>query len=150
RVLDRPRWALVIVDGTPDRVVKTIIAGEGARGSIEPKPLTGVTSKALEVYARELGVGSVVVIEKTLIATLSSEIEAVLRFDHDGAARALAALRVLKKPAGRGIWTEPAILELLPAPAVEPIQRTFDLLVPDGSALLAYVIEDDRQRVHTS
>jgi hypothetical protein len=39
---------------------------------------------------------------------------------------------------------------VLPAPSIEPIQRTFDLLIPDRSALVAYVIEDDRSRVHTS
>jgi hypothetical protein len=150
RVLDRPRWALVIVDGTPERVEKVIVAGQDARGTIEPQPLPGVTSKALEAYANQLGVSAVIVIDRGLIAELSAEIEAVLRIDQDGAAQALVALRALKKHAGRRIWTEPALLELLPAPAFEPIQRTFDLLVPDHSALLAYVIEDDRKRVHTS
>ena len=48
------------------------------------------------------------------------------------------------------MWTEPPLLDLLPAPAFDPIQRTFDLLIPDRSALLAYVIEDDRSRVHSS
>jgi hypothetical protein len=38
----------------------------------------------------------------------------------------------------------------LPAPSYEPLQRTFDLLVPDRSAMLAYVIEDDRSRIHAS
>jgi hypothetical protein len=38
----------------------------------------------------------------------------------------------------------------LPPPAFEPLQRTFDLLVPDRSALVVYVIEDDRSRVHAS
>jgi hypothetical protein len=150
RVLDRPRWALVVIDGSPDRVLKLIIAGEGARGSIAAPPLPGVTSKALEAYGKQLGVGSVIVIDRKLISDLSAEIESVLRIDQDGAAQSLAALRALKKHAGRGIWTEPPLLELLPAPAIEPIQRTFDLLVPDRAALLAYVIEDDRTCVHTS
>jgi hypothetical protein len=42
------------------------------------------------------------------------------------------------------------VLELLPAPSYEPLQRTFDLLVPDRSAMLAYIIDDDRSRLHTS
>src|SRR6185436_7087768 len=58
--------------------------------------------------------------------------------------------RAFRQFAGRGIWMEPPLLDLLPTPAAEPIQRTFDLLVPDNSALVAYVIEDDRSRVHTS
>jgi hypothetical protein len=152
RVLDRPRWALVIVDGVPDRVLKVVIAGNDARGSIDPAtaPLPGVAPKALEAYAKQLGVGAVVVVDRHVIRELSSEIESSLRFDQDGIAQALIALRALKRHAGKGIWTEPALLDVLPAPTIDPIQRTFDLLVPDNSALVAYVVEDDRSRVHTS
>jgi len=152
RVLDKPRWALVIIDGTPDKVVKVIIAGADARGSIDPAsaPLPGVSEKALGAYAKQLGVGSVIVVDRHVVKQLSSEIENALRFDVDGIAQSLVALKALKKHAGKGVWTEPPLLELLPAPAIDPIQRTFDLLVPDRSALVAYVIEDDCQRVHTS
>ncbi len=152
RVLDKPRWALVIVDGTPDTVLKVIIAGDGARGSVDPAthPLPGVAPKQLESYAKLLGVGAVIVVEKTVIRQLSADIEGALKLDMDGMAQSLVALRALKKHAGTGIWTEPPLLDLLPAPAAEPIQRTFDLLIPDRSALVAYVIEDDRSRVHTS
>ncbi len=152
RVLERPRWALVIVDGVPDRVLKVVIAGHDARGSIDPAsaPLPGVTPKALEAYAKQLGVGAVVVVDRRVIRELSSEIESSLRFDQDGVAQGLIALRALKRHAGKGIWTEPALLDVLPAPTIDPIQRTFDLLVPDNSALVAYVVEDDRSRVHTS
>lgn len=152
RVLDKPRWALVIVDGSPDKLLKVVIAGDGARGSIDvaSAPLPGVTPKALETYAKQLGVGAVVVVDRRVIKELSSEIESALRVDQDGIAQSLVALRALKRHAGRGIWTEPTLLDVLPAPSFEPIQRTFDLLIPDRSALVAYVIEDDRARVHTS
>jgi hypothetical protein len=150
--LNKPRWALVVVDGLPDRVIKVVIAGHDARGSIDPAsaPLPGVTPKALEAYARQLDVHAVIVIERHVIKQLSSEIESALRHDQDGVAQGLIALRALKKHAGKGIWTEPPLLDVLPAPSIDPIQRTFDLLVPDNSALVAYVIEDDRSRVHTS
>jgi hypothetical protein len=152
RVLDKPRWALVVVDGVPDRVIKVVIAGHDARGSIDPAsaPLTGVSPKALEAYAKQLDVNAVIVVDRHVIKELSSEIESTLRFDQDGVAQGLVALRALKKHAGKGIWTEPPLLDVLPAPSIDPIQRTFDLLVPDNSALVAYVIEDDRSRVHTS
>lgn len=150
RVLNQPRWALVIIDGAIDRVVKTIIAGHDARGSITPVPLSGVGAKDLQAYAKQLGVGAVIVVDKPLVRHLSREIEGALRFDADGAAQGLVALRALKKYAGRGVWTEPPILDILPAPTIEPLQRTFDLLVPDRSAIVAYVIDDDRTRVHTS
>jgi hypothetical protein len=150
RVLDAPAWALVVIDGAPDRVVSIVIAGHDAKGRIDPRPLPGLTSKALAGFAKQLGVASLVVIERGLAGELSREIESALRIDMDGVEQALVALRVVKKHAGRGLWTEPPLLELLPAPAYEPVQRTFDLLVPDGSALLAYVFDDDRSRVHTS
>ena len=152
RVLDKPRWALVVVDGVPDRVIKVVIAGHDARGSIDPTtaPLPGTDEKSLAAYAKQLGVTAVIVVEKSLIKDLSAEIENALRFDQDGIAQSLVALRALERHAGTGIWTEPALLDVLPAPSIDPIQRTFDLLVPDRSALVAYVIEDDRSRIHTS
>jgi hypothetical protein len=149
--MTKPRWALVIVDGTPANVLKVIVAGDDARGAIEPPPiLPGTSERDLAAFATLLGVGAVIVVERTLVRELSSEIESLLRLDQDGAAQGLIALRALKKHAGQRLWTEPPLLELLPAPAIEPIQRTFDLLVPDRSALVVYVLEDDRSRVHTS
>ena len=151
RVLERPKWALVIVDGSHANPLKCIIAGDGARGSIDPPPpLPGVTSKELAAYARALAVHSLIVVDRRVLAELSAEIEGALRLDQDGVAQSLVALRALKQRAGNGLWTEPALLEILPAPSFEAVQRTFDLLVPDGSALVAYVIDDDRKRVHTS
>lgn len=120
RVLDRPVWQLVILDGgTPIRTI-------GPAG------------------------GAVIRIEQTLIAELSAEIEPQLALDQDFLQQGLIVLRALKRHAGKGIATDPAILDVLPTPNYDGIQRTFDLLVPDRSALLAYVIEDDRSRVHAS
>ena len=152
RVLDTPAWALVIVDGGPERVISIIVAGAGGRGAIDlaTAPPLGVEPKALAAFATRLGVGSVIVIDRTLIGELSAEIEGALAPDQDGVAQSLIALRALKRHAGHRLWTEPPLLDLLPAPAFEPVQRTFDLLVPDRSAMVAYVIEDDRTRVHTS
>jgi hypothetical protein len=149
RVLDAPSWALVVVDGAPPKLISVVIAGRGRIDELSA-PLASTEPAALEAYAKKLNVASVVVVDHSLIAQLSTEIEGALRFDMDGVAQALVALRALKKHAGRGVWTEPPLLDMLPTPAYEPIQRTLDLLVPDRSALLAYVIEDDRSRVHTS
>ncbi len=152
RVLAAPAWALVVIDGAPGNIVSIVIAGKAARGRIDPAtaPLASTDPAALEAYARRLEVHSVIVIDQHLIRTLSEEIEGALDLEMDGVEQSLVALRALKHHAGRGVWTEPPLLELLPAPSYEPLQRTFDLLVPDHSALIAYVIEDDRSRVHTS
>lgn len=152
-VLDRPRWALVIVAQTEPLVIaKVIVAGHEARGSIDPGPLaiTSLEPRALRALARTLDVGAVVAIEAGLIAGLSADVEAQLSLDQDPVAQGLVVLRALKKAAGRGVWSEPHLLDLLPAPSYEPIQRTFDLLVPDNTAMAAYVIEDDRSAVHAS
>jgi hypothetical protein len=150
RVLEEPRWALAVLDA--GAVIKLVIAGAGARGSIDPAsvPLPALTSKGLAAWAKQLGVGAVIAIDRSVIASLSADIEGALRLDQDLVAQGLVALRALKKHAGTGVWTEPPILDLLPAPAYEPLQRTFDLLIPDRTALLAYVIDDDRTRIHSS
>lgn len=145
RVLAPARWALAILDG--GQLHQLIVSGEGARPLVA---LPGLGGQALADYAHALGVAAVVVIERRLIAELSAEIEAALALDQDFVAQGLIVLRALKRHAGRGVWTEPPLLELLPAPAFEPLQKTFDLLIPDRSALVAYVVEDDRSRVHAS
>lgn len=147
RVLEQSAWALAILD---EGVVKKLVVT--GRGAIDPAsvPLPGLDDKSLAAWAKSLDVSAIVALERHVIGELVGEIEAALRFDQDLVEQGLVALRVLKRFAGRGLWTEPSLLEVLPAPTYEPLQRTFDLLVPDDTALLAYVIEDDRQRVHSS
>jgi hypothetical protein len=147
-VLAPTRWALAILDR--GMLCRLIIRGEGARELTALPELPGLSAEALAAYRRTLGVAAVIVVERRLIAELSAEIEAAHRIDQDLVAQGLIVLGALKKHAGHGVWTEPPLLELLPAPSYEPLQRTFDLLVPDRSAMLAYVIEDDRSRIHAS
>jgi hypothetical protein len=140
--LDAPAWALVVVDGAPTKPIKVIVAG---RGAVDTAPYA-----SLAELAKRLGVGAVIALDRGVIRALSEEIEGVLQPAMDGVAQALVALRALKKHANRGIWTEPSLLDVLPAPSYEPLQKTFDLLVPDNSALVAYIIDDDRARIHAS
>jgi hypothetical protein len=149
RVLAPTPWALAILDrGT---LIHLVVRGEGARPLVPlPVPLPELGTQALAQYAKTLGVAAVVAVERHLIAELSAEIEAQLALDQDLLAQGLIVLRALKRHAGHGVWTEPPLLDLLPAPSYEAIQRTFDLLVPDRSAMLAYVIDDDRRAVHAS
>jgi len=143
RVLAQPAWALVIVER--ERPIRAIVSG---RGAVDHSALAGKVDAA--AWARALGVAAAIVLERGVIGDLSAEIESALRLDQDPVEQGLVALRALKRHARRGVWTEPPLLDILPSPGYEPIQRTFDLLVPDKSALLAYVIDDDRQRVHAS
>ncbi|MBP6629509.1 MAG: hypothetical protein KBG28_08150 [Kofleriaceae bacterium] len=153
---DRPRWALVIVQpaaegGAAPVVERVIIAGAGGEGRLEaPPPLAGTSSRDLAALARALDVAAVVVVATDVVAALSADLERRLRFDQDGVEQGLLVLAALRRVAGRGVWTEPALLDLLPAPGFDGLQRTFDLLVPDATTLVGYVFDDDQRAVHTS
>lgn len=161
RVWGVPAWALAIVgEESPDggggrgerALLRLIVAGAGGRGEVPlaEVPWRGVGAAQLGELARQLGVRAVVAIERGAVATLSRQLEPALRPRQDLVEHGLLALRALKGMAGKGVWTSPELLELLPAPGYDSVQRTFDLLIPDDTSLLAYVIEDDRQRLHTS
>jgi hypothetical protein len=143
RVLEQPAWALAILDG--GKPIKIVVTG---KGSVDPAIEFDV--RALDGVAKRLGVAAVIAIERAVMTELAREIESALRLEQDLVEQGLVALRALKRHAGKGIWSEPPLLELLPTPSYEPLQRTFDLLIPDRSAMVAYVIEDDRSRIHAS
>jgi hypothetical protein len=144
-----PRFALGFVEGSPPHLIKIVVAGRGAV-PVEEAPLTGLDPHALQAWCKRLGVRGCVVLDTGVIAAVSAEVERHLSIDQDIAAQGLAILRAFKRHAGKGVWTEPHVIDLLPAPPYEAIQRTFDLLIPDGSSLLAYIIDDDRRAVHAS
>lgn len=145
-MLEAPRFAVVWVDG--ERVLKAIVRGQGA---VDPArvPYDG-SADAPRQIAEALGVPVVVVLDREALAEVLGIIERELRFEDDFVAQGLTMLRGVKELAGAGIWTEPRLLELVPAPPFDALQRTFDFLVPNGSALVAYVFEDDRSDVHAS
>ena len=41
-------------------------------------------------------------------------------------------------------------LDIVPVPPHDALQRTFDLMIPNGTAMVAYVLEDDKSDVHAS
>ncbi len=145
--IDDPRFAMVWIDG--DQVIKAVVRGQGAL-PLDQVPFAGTSDQALEALAAELGVGALVVFQRGAIESLFAGIDSQLRAGDDYVAQGLVMLRELKALAGEGIWSHPHLLEIVPAPPFEALQRTFNLLVPDGSAMVAYVIEDDRSDVHAS
>lgn len=147
RVLDEPRWALLVIEG--DRLIHAIIAPEGAVPTARV-PFTGTDPDALDALAEALEVDAVIVVESDAIARLQAEIDSELTLDQDFAAQGLVMLRAAKRLSGAGIWSRPSLLDIVPAPRYEALQRTFDLLIPDRTAMLAYVIADDRRSIHTS
>ncbi|HWM85298.1 MAG TPA: hypothetical protein VNO33_05655 [Kofleriaceae bacterium] len=140
-------WAAVFVEG--GRVVHAVRAGEGA---IDPGAvaLGGTRPADLATTRRALGVGLLAVIEVGAIARLHTEIDRRLRWGDDYPAQCLSILRVLKRQSGAGIWLEPGFLDLVPPLTPEPLERTFQLLVPSGTSILAYVFDARPPDVHAS
>jgi hypothetical protein len=120
------------------------------RGAVDPSAITSLEPRGLRAAAKKLDVSAVIAVQTDALSRLTAEIERQLRLDQDLVEQGLVVLRALKRLSGHGVWSEPHLLELLPAPSFEPLQKTFDLLVPDGTAMVAYVIEDDRSRLHAS
>ena len=151
RVLHRARWALAIVDGTPPTLLKLIIAGHDATGTVDrANVVPGVDHASMTAWAASLGVGALIVLDRRVIADLSADIERQLSLEQDLIEQGIIAWRAVKRRVGRGIWTEPPLLEMLPTPTFEALQRTFDILVPDDSALSIHVIDDDLRAIHAS
>ncbi|MEZ4361347.1 MAG: hypothetical protein R3B48_14270 [Kofleriaceae bacterium] len=150
-------WALAVVEDAaggagPPALHRVILGGPAGQGQLDlaPIPWRGVERTDLEQLARALGVPAVIVVEKSALRELSRTLEPQLDAHQDLFAQGLLALRAIKPMLGARLWTHPPVLDLLPTPSYENVQRTFDLLVPDDTSMLFYVIEDDRQKLHTS
>ncbi len=147
-VMHAPRFAVLVID-VHGAVLAAVLSG---RGAVPPSevPFAGTAPPDLASLRQALEVGAVVVLTADAVGQLHGLVESQLDLDQDYAEQGLVILRALKSLAGAGVWTEPRLLELVPAPGLDPLQRTFDLLIPDRSALVAYVFEDDRSGIHAS
>jgi hypothetical protein len=143
-----PSWAILFIE-SPHRVVHAVRAGTGA---VDPATvrLSGTAPADLAQARRALGVGFLAVLTINALGRLQAEIDRRLRLDDDYPGQCLAILRALKQQSGAGIWTEPRVLDLIPPLAQEPLQRTFELLVPNRSAIMAYVFDARPPEVHAS
>lgn len=157
RLRGQGSWALMFTDGAPPALVVGGLVHDGS----EPERfralpalaggmrIEGSTSAALSQAAHELGVDAMVVIDVHVTTALYDDIARALA-PGDLVAQGLTCLRVCKRYGGRGIWTHPGMLEVVPPVLYESLQRTFDLLVPDRSSMVVYVFEDDASDVHAS
>lgn len=152
RVRTDPRWALVLLeDGKPLSIA--ICGGDvpaAKQSAASEATFPGTSSAALARFTGELGVNAVVAIERAMLPTLQAEIDRSLDLSSDYVEQSLVILRALKKRSGQGIWSEPALLELLPAVSYQPLQRTFDLLIPDATSMVAYIFDSNPARLYAS
>ena len=143
-----PDWGILFVDDR-HRVIHGVRAGQGAIDPTTAK-LAGTTPAQLNAARRALGVRLLVVLEVGAVAKLHTEIEGSLRLRDDYPAQWLTILRALRRMNGRGVWLEPQLFDLIPNVGPEPVERTFELLVPDNTSLLAYVFDARPPDVHAS
>jgi hypothetical protein len=135
--LGEASWGIVFVEN--GRPVHAVVAGQGR---VDPAraALAGSSRAQLAAARRALGVGLLAVLEVDAVARLHEAIDGGLRLDDDYPAQWLTILRALKQAGG--IRLDPDLLDLIPPLAPEPLARTFELLVPDESTLLAYVFDE--------
>ncbi len=143
-----PRWALLFIDSA-GRPVKAVTNHQGAL-PLDRVPFTGTTPAALAELRDALGVGAVIVLRTDTLPRLMAAIEGRLDLDDDMVAQGLTLLRAAKQLDGDGLWLEPRVLSIIPTPRIEALQKTFDLLIPNDSAMVAYILEDDHSDVHAS
>lgn len=152
-VLADPRWAVVIVEsgrpGTSPTLLKTVVRGKG------DVPIAGLTlpdmsDKSLAALKTQLGANFLVVLESGIAGEVIGAVEREIDPRASMTEQALVWLRVLKQYDGKGLGTSPAILPLLPAPPIDALTKSFDLLIPDKSTLVAYVFENDGSGVFAS
>jgi hypothetical protein len=144
--LDRSfRVAIAFVDR--GALVRAIVVGEG----IVELPWHGIAQRDLAAARHAAGAGALLAIDTAALPAVFGDLDGALRSEHDYAEAGTLIWTAVKRAASRGLLhMDPPLLDVLPAPGFEPLQRTFDRLIPDGSALVAYVLEDDGSDVHAS
>ncbi len=112
--------------------------------------LGGTSAAELRHLATALNVEFVLVIESDAFTNTWRQIHHDLRVDDDLLAQGLTYLRSFKRIHQRGLWTYPDVLALVPDISYAAVQRTFDLLAPDNTSAVFYVMEDSGRDIHTS
>lgn len=135
---------LVLQEG---ELIHALISGQGAL-KCEDVPFRGTSKEQLLAAKRALGVDAIVVVERSALAELTEAFDSGLRVSMDYPAQGIHTSQALRQC--RGIWTEPSLLDLIPPLRIEALQKTFDLLVPNHTALVAYVLDDDGKSVYSS
>jgi hypothetical protein len=142
-----PRVVLLILERRQLR--HAVEVGRGAL-SLDDIPFAGTGREALATTRRKLDADAVFVLERDALARLGATVEGQLHYDWDMPRQIVEFWKALRSLRGDAIWADPPLLDLIPPLRSEALQRTFDLLIPNGTSLAAYVIDDDRKGVYSS
>ncbi len=153
RAVAAPRLAVAVVDltgTTPSVVAAFALGGVAAPIDLVKRPLDDVSVAGLTRWARRLGIGAAVAIDRTLVPDLAATVEPQLVYGADPLRHGLALWRALRPHVGQRVWSYPDILSQLPDVPGDALHRTVDRLVPDDTCVAAYVFDDDRRSLHAS
>lgn len=139
------RYAILILE--KGKLVHAIRSGEGAI-DVSGIGFAGTGRSKLLALRNELGVEGLLAIERDALATLLESMEAGLRLHEDLPRQGIGLWQALRK--SEGIYSQPALLDLIPPLRADALQKTFNLLVPDPSCVLVYVVDEPNARVHCS
>ena len=137
------RYALLVLDSGV--LIHAVRSGEGAI-ELEDVPFAGTKKPQLAALSKALSVDGLLVLERRALTDLFERMERGLRIEEDFATQGVGLWQALRRC--EGIWSDPPLLELIPPLRSDALQKTFDLLVPNESTLVAYVL--DGRRVHCS
>lgn len=130
-------WAIAYLEG--ELCTRVIVRG---RGEVSAAAWTGAGARELAAFRRALDVGVVVAVQVDALGELFADAETKLSLDDDYVAQWLTILGAVKRARGRGaLAMDPPLLDAVPAIQPGPLQKTFDLLVPDNASLIAYVFD---------
>jgi hypothetical protein len=133
---------LILDKGRPIKAVRA------DRGRVPLGDVKWYGPGALERARQENGGAFLLAIELATARTALREIEERVKLGEDGVAQALHVARVIQAHVGQGIYLSPRVLQGVPVPSYDAVQRTFDLLYPDERSVVVYVFEG--HEIHTS
>ncbi len=137
------RYALLVLED--GELLHAVRSGHGAVAAAEV-PFEGTSKAQLARLSKELAVEGLLVLERRALVNLFESMERGLRIEDDLATQGVGLWQALRRC--EGIWSHPPLLELIPPLRADALQKTFDLLIPNESTLVAYVI--DGRRLHCS
>jgi len=142
-------WAVALLDDVG--AVAKVVTSSGNSLTGADAPMNAMTRDELERLRGTLGVELFVAIDEAVPAEVIREAEARPGTDTDPGRLALEYWAAVKKRVQQGrVGTAPPLAEAVPAIGPDELQRTFDLLIPEPSALVAYVFEDDGSDIFSS
>ena len=141
------RWGIVIRgDGVVDAIAVTSHGGRIELGSAD----VDTSDDELAKLRKRLDCDFLAVIDRNTWARVSATAEGRALRQEDYVGQWLVFYEAIRRLRGRGIWTSPPVLDLLPPLGEDALARAFDLLVPNGSSVVAYVFDGDAEAVHAS